>query len=232
MEAGFAEELAFWDEQIGGNGQYSAGVLTRLNLTKQPNEYRYDFEPLILRLGAEQGCLAHVLDVGSGPASIFSYGHHLGRYEVIAVDPLADAYIELLQTHGYAPTCPMIACGGEDLSARVPANWADLAWSYNAIDHATDPIRVFREMVTVTRPGGVIAIQVFENEGTAAAWTGLHQHNITDNAEGQMVVTPRDGEAQIVTDPRVEPYRLEFALAIVPKVERRWLTFFYRKRTE
>jgi SAM-dependent methyltransferase len=230
MDAAFADELAFWDEQISGRGQYSSGVLTRLDLTRQPPEYRYDFEPLILRLGEEERRKPRVVDVGSGPASIFSYGHATGRFALIAVDPLADAYQELLQRHGYAPTSPMMTCGGESLTTRVSPNWADLAWSYNAIDHATDPLQVFRQMVLITRPGGIIAIQVFENEGTAAAWTGMHQHNITKDDAGRMVCTSRSGESRIAHDPEVEAYELDFPLAITPKVDgRRWLTFFYRK---
>src|ERR1051325_4893941 len=107
METGFADELTFWEDQISGRGQYAAGVLTRLDLTRQPPEYRYDFEPLILRLGTERRRPGRGVDVGSGPASIFSYGHHTGRFEVIAADPLANAYVELLAKYGYAPTSPM-----------------------------------------------------------------------------------------------------------------------------
>lgn len=171
--AGFDDELAFWDEQISGKGQYSAGVLIRLDLTRQPPEYRYDFEPLILQLGRESGRfdpMPIVLDVGSGPASIFSYGAAQGRFRLVAADPLASEYVEILRKYGYQTTSDMIPTGGEDLGRHLSPHSCDFSWSYNAIDHAEDPGRVFDQMVLVTRPGGVIAIQVFENEATAANW--------------------------------------------------------------
>ena len=232
--AGFDDELAFWDEQISGKGQYSSGVLTRLDLTRQPPEYRYDFEPLILQLGRESGRpdpLPMVVDVGSGPASIFSYGAAQGRFHLVAADPLADEYVEILRKYGYESTSKMIPVGGEELTRYLPKDSCDFSWSYNAIDHAEDPGAVFDQMVLVTRPGGIIAIQVFENEATAASWTGLHQHNISSDAHGSMVCTPKTGESRVLAHADVERYELGFPLAIVPRLEgRRWLTFFFRKR--
>jgi hypothetical protein len=70
---------------------------------------------------------------------------------------------------------------------------------------------------------------VFEDEGTAAGWTGLHQHNITIDDEGRMLCRARNGDLRIIADPRVAPYSLP-PLGIIPKVDgRRWLSFGYRR---
>ncbi len=228
---GFDDEIAFWDEQISGRGPYSEGVLNRLDLSKQPGEYRWDFEPLVMRLGADCGRKGRVLDVGSGPASIFSYGHHTGRIEVVAADPLADAYKAILRRHKFQPTSPMVTCGGEALLDHFPPDHFDLTWSFNSIDHSTSPLDVFHRMVDVTRPGGIIAIQVFENEGDAADWTGLHQHNISISPGGEMTCCRRHERPRVMRHPRAERYTLDFQQAYFPEtVGRAWLAFFYRKR--
>jgi SAM-dependent methyltransferase len=225
----YVEELAFWEAQIRGDGMYASGVLTRLDLSRQPPEYRWDVEPVILDLGRAVDRRPRVLDVGAGPASVFSYGAHCGRFELVAADPLADQYIALLRKYGYSPTCPMVACRGEDLDQHFPDSFFDFTWSWNAIDHAVDPPLVVEQMVTATRIGGIISIHVFENEGTAAGWSGLHQHNLTKDDAGNMVCTGRAGETRTVADPRVQPWASP-PLGIIPKIEgRRWLSFAYRR---
>lgn len=230
LNAGFQEELDFWEEQISGRGQYSMGVLSRLNMSKQPPEYRHDFEPLILELGREMGRLPQVLDVGSGPASIFSWGHKQGTFDLIAVDPLASRYQELLRRYGYEPTSPMLDCAGEDLAAHFPPGRFDFAWSFNSIDHSRSPAEVLTAMAAVVRPGGLVIVQCFEKEGTAAAWTGLHGFDITKGPHGEMLCTTRDGRTEGIEDGRLRLVDLGITQAYLPKtVGRDWLAFFYRR---
>jgi len=39
---------------------------------------------------------------------MLAYGHHCGMFDLTAVDPLADQYLELLRKHGHSPNSPLV----------------------------------------------------------------------------------------------------------------------------
>jgi SAM-dependent methyltransferase len=228
--AGLRNELSFWEDQISGKGLYSASVLSRLDLSKQPPEYRYDFEPLILQLGLQMGRKARILDVGSGPASIFSWGYCKNLFDLVAVDPLALEFVHILKRYGFEATSPMHRCGGEDVVAAFGNDYFDFIWSFNSFDRGESPKDMLHAMTSVLRPGGILAIQCAENEGSALGWPGINAFDITKGPQGALICTSMDGSTESIVESRLEQFTLPFTQAYVPNTSGRdWLAVFYRR---
>ena len=120
---------------------------------------------------AEHGIKGHSLkiaDIGSGAASIL-------RGSVPAfihcADPLGWYYAEI--------GCPGVITGnGEDLPRDVfKTGTFDVAHISNAIDHSENPMCVLGELIRITKPGGIVIVQGFENEAYFENYAGLHQYN-------------------------------------------------------
>jgi SAM-dependent methyltransferase len=124
--------------------------------------------------------LLRVLDVGSGPISTLPLHSADGPMELICVDPLADAYNELLE--GF--DVPRIeSVKAEELSSRFGPEF-DYVHCANALDHCEDPARAFEEMWKVCRPGGLVSVVSVENEGRRQHYEGLHQWDLRADDQG------------------------------------------------
>lgn len=119
---------------------------------------------------------ASVLDVGSGVVSIL---HGMPDIHLVAVDMLATEYKTIFDygVHGVIPPLPI---PGESLSGD---DVFDVVHISNALDHTTDPQKVFNNMVRALKPGGFIIVQGFENEATHENYQGMHQHNLWVNGD-------------------------------------------------
>ncbi len=94
-----------------------------------------------------------VLEVGSGAhGNVFFLGHP----NAVGVDPMAREYKALFP--GWQGRCETIEAFGEHLP--FPDASFDVVISDNVVDHAEDPGGIAREIVRVTRPGGVIYFAV------------------------------------------------------------------------
>ncbi len=226
------DEISFWEEQLSGDGQYSDLYLDRFDLSKPGWAYRDDLEDLIRALGAEKARSGRVLDVGSGPGSVFSYGYFTGRFDLVAVDPLVTEYLALMKKHGRPQICPMVDCAGEHLSRHLPRGHFDFVWSHNAIDHSQQPDRVLANMVDVTRPGGVLVVQCWQDEATHAAWTGLHAFDFRKRSDGHLCYATSDGAVHPFHDPRIDVIDpLVAPLKNVPERDgKTWIAAWYRRR--
>lgn len=226
------DEVRFWEDQLSGTGQYSDPYLDRFDLSKPGWAYRDDLEDLISALGIEAGRPARVLDVGSGPASVFSYGFFTGRFDLLAADPLAAEYLTLMKKYSLPQLCPMMNCFGEELARRLPRGHFDFVWSHNAIDHCQQPGLVLENMAEITRPGGVILVQCWQNEGSHAGWTGLHAFDFRKQTDGHFSFATRDGTKHPfqhplldLTEPLIDP------LKNLPEREGKcWIAAWYRRR--
>lgn len=149
---------------------------------------QHDVETFIVGLAAGLGRPARVLDLGSGPVSIFS--HTLGKDEAVvsAGDPLAKQYDELLANHPKRGTyVAPVEAEGERLAATFPAHEFDVVHIRNALDHVANPITTLYSMTTVLRPGGYILVHGYENEANTANWGGYHQWNLRLTEAGFVV---------------------------------------------
>jgi SAM-dependent methyltransferase len=75
--------------------------------------------------------------------------------------------------------CPGVITGnGEDLPRDVfKTGTFDVAHISNAIDHSENPMCVLGELIRITKPGGIVIVQGFENEAYFENYAGLHQYN-------------------------------------------------------
>jgi len=53
----------------------------------------------------------------------------------------------------------------------------DLTIAKNTLDHGIDPLKAIKEMIKVTKPGGVIVTQHWANEAVKENYQGFHQWN-------------------------------------------------------
>jgi SAM-dependent methyltransferase len=119
-----------------------------------------------------------------------------GRVEVIAVDPLAGKYDELLQRKGIVPPIRTRYCEAEKLLEQFPEASFDLVFSSNALDHSYDPVMAIRNMVLLSKPGGFVFLRHFENEAEKENFFGLHKWNFFER-KGDMIIANRTDEVSL-----------------------------------
>lgn len=188
----FASELRFWEDYVAsyprciGDAGLRAAVFPdamRACLAEIRPQYRRK---------------PSVLELGSGPFSLLASGVERGWFDLTAVDPLAQEYAELLRRYAVShPVAPISGLGESLLSVVAPAAY-DIAYSGNAIDHASHPEACVSNLARVVRPGGRLVLEGFCREGTNAGWEGLHQHDLLPEG-GNLVHYDRRGQRSDLT---------------------------------
>ena len=189
------EEAGYWEHWLASRGG------------KYPEEYSYRLDPTsevqdpLLReaLAAMEADEASILDVGAGPATTVGCRFPGMRLEVVAVDPLADRYDELLDDAGVVPPVRTERLEGERVGERFGEGRFDIAYSRNALDHAVDPVEIIRQMVAVVRPGGFVLLRHARNEAVSQDYVQLHQWNF-DERGGDFVIWRTDGETNMTRE--------------------------------
>jgi hypothetical protein len=128
----FVDELAFWDLELSGWG-YHDDVIARLTV---PGQMSREFPPTLHEL-VKDFSKPRVLDVGSGPLSYLGFGAHRGLFDLVATDPLAKPYEQLLRRNGLNPGYPILPVAGEDLIEKFGPRSFHVVWTRNAIDMRT-----------------------------------------------------------------------------------------------
>ena len=180
----YPEEIEFWDGILGSGSPLLFDPKVRA--TAVPAELRR----CAVELATEFQRLPRLLEVGSGPVSLLAGAVDEGLCTVVAVDPLARVYRQLLDRHGIRyPIRPRVG-HGERLN--FPQASFDLVYSSNALDHARSPRRCLEQMCHVLRPGGFLLLEGFVREGTEGNWHGLHQHDLVA-VQGRLLDFDRAG---------------------------------------
>lgn len=185
-ERGRATEVGFWAQWIATRGLQWPGEFERRFDPAQPLR-----ESLVLGvLDRIAGVDVRILDVGAGPATSLGKTHPAKRLDIAAVDPLGEDYARLLDEAGLQPPVPTRQMAGEQLSSAFEPASFDIAYARNALDHAVDPARIVREMLTVVRPGGFVVLRHYENEAETMGYEELHQWNFC--LEGERLIVWND----------------------------------------
>src|SRR5262245_15815490 len=167
----YLDELKFWEQTIR---TCPAGVFD-----PQVRDAAFPAELAdVLKQVAATGRQPRVLEVGSGPLSLLAAGVDRALFDLVAVDPLAVAYRNLLRMYGIRYPIDPIAGRGETLAAQFPLTRFDAVYCSNALDHTRSPIRSIAQMCDVLRPGGFLVLEGFVREGSEGGWAGLHQHDL------------------------------------------------------
>ncbi len=199
---GLGSEVGFWDGWIGS----SYGGAPAWNELLNPNR---ELEPRFIKLiEAEPGTNVKVLDVGAGPLTALGPKWKHRNLTVKAVDPLAKEYRASLEKKGVTPPTWTETGDAENLSAIFSPNEFDFVYATNCLDHSYDPLRAFREIVAVLKPGCYALLDHAQNEAVAEKYTGLHQWNF-DIQDGEFVLW-RPGFRVFVQDALADLCVVEF----------------------
>ncbi len=189
-QAGHAEEIAFWDEWLATRGgQWPASFSTRVNPQRPLQSYFEDLLPS----GLEH---ARILDVGAGPLTFVGFQSPRRTLEVVAVDPLAQAYDDLLAKHAVTPVVRTQPGDAERLAESFAPNSFDIVTARNCIDHSYDPMAALRQMLAVCKPGCTVLLQHAVAEAETQHYAGLHQWNLLDE-EGDFVLADHSGRVNV-----------------------------------
>jgi SAM-dependent methyltransferase len=139
-----------------------------------------------------------VLEVGSGPVSILAAGVDEGLFNVVAVDPLAHVYRELLSLNDLRYPIQPVPGTGEILQTQFQSKSFDIVYSSNALDHTRSPLRCLEQICEVLRSGGFLLLEGFICEGSKGGWQGLHQHDLFPE-DGHLVHVDRAGRRTVLT---------------------------------
>ena len=178
------DETSFWERALAENGR-----------AWLPEEYRKRTDPTLelqeelkQLIPATAGNKIRILDVGAGPLTTLGKRWAGCELEIVAVDPLADAYTALLAKLRIVPPIATRYARGEDLLAVFRENEFDLAYASNSLDHSYDPLLAMRQMLAVVKPQRFVYLWHFANEGLHEGYHGLHQWNF-DVADEDFVVS-------------------------------------------
>lgn len=188
--ADFSSEIFFWEREyyqywISGNHPRWWNA----NLTK--NRYSPEMRQIIDILTKVFHEELRLIDVGSGPVTSFFNRIDITQWNIVTVDPLADLYNYLNKKYQVNYPLKCIEGTGESLNSLFDKQSFHLVLSQNAIDHATSPKDFIKQLYYILKPSGFLYLSGFINEGLAANWKGLHQHNLSVQGN-HLVWTNRD----------------------------------------
>lgn len=154
-----------------------------------PEDYQSRLHPrpladwLVHLLPPEMSRPIRVLDVGAGPITKTGTFIPDRNSEIIAVDPLANAYNTLLHKYNIVPPIRTQFGFTEDISARFEPNSLDLISCTNALDHAIEPLWGLIEMFICLQSGANIFLSHRCNEATVENYSGFHQWNFDSDGD-------------------------------------------------
>jgi SAM-dependent methyltransferase len=128
-----------------------------------------------------------ILDVGAGPLTTVGKTYPGRQLQIVAIDPLAEAYDRTLAEAGVTPPVRTEAGEGERLLEAFEPSSFDIAYAANALDHSYDPVLVIRNMLEVVKPGGFVLLTHRQNEAESKGYLGLHQWNF-ENRHGRFFI--------------------------------------------
>jgi SAM-dependent methyltransferase len=186
-------EVNFWENYVK-----STEFQNRLTLERpfSPTPSQDCLFALLAQASPAKGSPLRVLDVGAGPMTTLGTLWLGGRVEVLAVDPLAGKYDELLNRKGIVPPIRTSHCEAEKLLEQFPEASFDLVFSSNALDHSYDPVMAICNMVLLSKPGGFVFLRHFENEAEKENFFGLHKWNFFER-KGDMIIANRTDEVSL-----------------------------------
>ncbi|BCH60540.1 hypothetical protein RvVAR0630_31640 [Agrobacterium vitis] len=226
-DAGREDEINFWREFCRSE-RFIDNFCVR-----EPNpEIDADVELFIKGYAVAQnvhGLVPKVLDIGSGPVSMFSRSFAGEKVELHAADPLADDYITLWDPTKYTGLVLPVACPVEELSQTFGADEFDVTHIRNALDHVANPLVGLDEMLKVTKPGGFLIVHGFADEAVAEKWQGFHQWNLCWAEGNDFTVSGKGGVTYSLKQFFGERTRIMRPWMRFPREGKAWCGFIAQK---
>jgi SAM-dependent methyltransferase len=183
--AGIDSEIKFWDNYFATQG------------LKWPDDYkrRFDSEltlqPRVASLVPDTLRKIYILDVGAGPLTYLGKKLPGKEINIIAVDPLADAYDEIFKKYDIKPLVHTKKATAENLEKVLSREIFDIVFARNCIDHAFSPENAILSMINVVKKNCYVLLEHIPNEAENENYEGLHQWNFSQNAEGDFLITSK-----------------------------------------
>jgi SAM-dependent methyltransferase len=182
-------ELAFWSDLIAGNHSNAAWVAEFRKRVAGTVPFPEHLKPFVAVSGHTR-----ILDVGAGPATTLGFANKRQAIEIVAIDPLADAYNDLLAKHGLTAAIRTEAGAAERLS-ELRLGTFDLVYCRDALDYTCDPRKAIQEMLAVLTPTGVVLIEGSANVGREEGYRGQRQWNVMPAEDLDLIIWSRDNVA-------------------------------------
>ncbi|KAJ7492032.1 S-adenosyl-L-methionine-dependent methyltransferase [Mycena latifolia] len=112
----------------------------------------------------------HILDVGCGPGTITAdLARLVPAGHVTGIERAADAVLAKAREAAVAQGVSNITYArGDVLALDFPDGSFDVVHAHQVLQHVADPVRALREMVRVTKPGGIVAVR--DTDFAAMTW--------------------------------------------------------------
>ena len=120
----------------------------------------------------------NTLEIGAGPNSNLSYWVDNQLLHVIAIDPLANIYKNIMKKLSYQYPIVPIKLKGEHLLDYFKKDTFHIVFAQNSLDHMEYPLVCFKNAVQVLKKNGLLFICTNVKEGSRKAWTGIHKFDI------------------------------------------------------
>lgn len=173
----FEDEIKFWWRELTLVGEHSGDILDRLITECQHKVFPASLLPYLEESWERRKQKPRVLDVGSGPLSMLGWGVKNDIIELIAVDPLAEVYLDFLKELSYQIDYPLVKAYGEELETVFADDSFDLIWIRNALDHCENPSEVMRQSTNILCSGGYLFLSGFVREASFEGGQGLHKYD-------------------------------------------------------
>ncbi|WP_027180103.1 class I SAM-dependent methyltransferase [Maridesulfovibrio bastinii] len=194
MENVIKHNPELWLKNLPEEANYWYGVISGFpNKQKQAESFRKKASgelpfPTVLRPFLIKNSETSILDVGAGPHTVIGLAGLKEKIKIVAIDPLADVYNEILSAFNIVPAIMTQQGIAEELDLDNLGQF-DLVYSRNAIDHSYNPIKAIENMLLATKKTGTLFIEGAVNEGKRQNYHGLHQWNfLPDEENGDMLL--------------------------------------------
>lgn len=193
-----SQSVSSWSSGVKAEANFwRLWASTKGHLWPEEFQRRLDPEaPLDHTVGAVIAEGGSVLDVGSGPLTSLGKTYDGKSFKVIACDPLALLYDQILLENVIDPLIRTEFAVAEDLSCFFPVGQFDVVHCQNALDHSFDPIRGIQEMLRVTKTGGRVVLRHHLNEAEHEHYSGFHQYNF-DEQDGDFVIWNKNSRIRV-----------------------------------
>lgn len=182
-KASIPTEIYFWERYLKTGGlQWQEDYSRKLDPNAEVDD---DIKELLIDCGG-----IDILDVGAGPLTVLGKKSNDTKLNIIAVDPLAKYYDELMDKYGVKPVVRTEKLEAENLTSRFLQNTFDLVFAQNCIDHSFSPESAILQMLKVVKPDGYVYMRHGQNEAIKENWQGLHQWNFSEE-NGHFIISSK-----------------------------------------
>ena len=166
------DEIRFWLFYFATNASEYGGV-AEIQFMSHPRTFQYSnlFTDRLERTAL------NVLDVGAGPISVVGTLDDNRIINLIAIDPLAPAYKEILSLYAIKQPIPTTFGVAESLRNQFIKESFDLVHACNSLDHSFDPFSAIHQMAELVHVDGWLILDHADREADNQSFQGLHQWN-------------------------------------------------------